>query len=53
MAPQAPIRRAIHRDEEAIQRGRDEVWPELLQRARRERRVLVFKDESGFASWPR
>src|SRR5207302_11240979 len=43
--PQVPIRRAIQRDEEAIRRWRDEVWPELRQRARRERRVLVFADE--------
>src|SRR5436305_245348 len=35
-----------------IQRWRDEVWPELRQRARRERRVLVFEDESGFYLLP-
>jgi transposase len=50
--PQIPIRRAIQRDEEAIQRWRDEVWPELQRRARRERRVLVFEDESGFYLLP-
>jgi len=50
--PQVPLRRAIQRDEEAIQRWRDEVWPELQQRARRERRVLVFEDESGFYLLP-
>jgi transposase len=50
--PQVPIRRAIQRDEEAIQRWRDEVWPELLRRARRERRVLVCEDESGFYLLP-
>ena len=47
-----PIRRAIQRDEEAIRRWRDEVWPELRRRARRERRVLVFEDESGFYLLP-
>ena len=47
-----PIRRAIQRDEEAIRRWRDEVWPELLRRARSERRVLVFEDESGFYLLP-
>ena len=47
-----PIRRAIQRDEQAIQRWRAEVWPELLKRARRERRVLVFEDESGFYLLP-
>jgi transposase len=50
--PQMPIRRAIQRDEGAIRRWRDEVWPELRRRARRERRVLVFEDESGFYLLP-
>jgi len=50
--PQVPIRRAIQRDEEAIRRWRDKVWPQLLRRARRERRVLVFEDESGFYLLP-
>jgi transposase len=50
--PQVPIRRALQRDEEAIRHWRDEVWPELRQRARRERRVLVFEDESGFYLLP-
>src|SRR3954452_5972878 len=50
--PQVPIRRAIQRDEEAIQRWREEVWPELQRRARRERRVLVFVDEAGFHLLP-
>lgn len=50
--PQVPIRRALQRDEEAIRRWPDEVWPELLRRARRERRVLVFEDESGFYLLP-
>src|SRR5438034_6561969 len=45
--PQVPIRRAIQRDEKAIQRWREEVWPDLRRRARRERRVLVFEGESG------
>ena len=50
--PQVPIRRALQRDEGAIGRWRREVWPELLGRARRERRVLVFADESGFYLLP-
>jgi transposase len=50
--PQIPIKRAIQRDEEAIERWRVEVWPELLQRARLERRTLVFVDESGFYLLP-
>jgi transposase len=50
--PQVPIRRAIQRDEEAIQRWREEVWPDLQRRAHRERRVLIFEDESGFYLLP-
>jgi transposase len=50
--PQLPIRRAIQRDEGAIARWRTEVWPELLRRARRERRLLLFEDESGFYLLP-
>jgi transposase len=50
--PQVPVRRATQRDEEAIRRWRVEAWPELQRRARRERRVLVFADESGFYLLP-
>jgi transposase len=50
--PQVPIRRALQRDEGAIERWRDEVWPELRERAWRERRVLVFVDETGFYLLP-
>lgn len=50
--PQMPIRRAIQRDEQAIARWRTEVWPELVWRARRERRAMVFEDESGFYLLP-
>jgi len=50
--PQVPVIRAIQRDEQAIRRWRAEVWPELQRQARRERRVLVFEDESGFYLLP-
>jgi transposase len=50
--PQQPIKRATQRDDEAIRRWRDETWPELRRRARRERRTLVFEDESGFYLLP-
>lgn len=50
--PQAPIIRAIQRDEKAIGRWRAKVWSELRRQARRERRVLVFEDESGFYLLP-
>jgi transposase len=50
--PQMPIRRASQRDEVAIARWRVEVWPQLLHKARKERRTLVFEDESGFYLLP-
>lgn len=50
--PQAPITRAIQRDEAAIRRWRKEVWPDLQRQARRERRTSVFTDESGFYLLP-
>jgi transposase len=50
--PQVPITRAIQRDEDAIDRWRSKVWPELWARTRRERRTLVFVDESGFYLLP-
>jgi transposase len=50
--PQQPIRRASQRDDEAIRRWRDETWPGLRRRALRERRTLVFEDESGFYLLP-
>jgi transposase len=50
--PQVPIKRAIQRDEEAIERWRTDIWPELQLRARRERRAAVFVDESGFYLLP-
>ena len=50
--PQIPITRAIQRDEEAIERWRVESWPVLKGKARRERRDLVFVDESGFYLLP-
>jgi transposase len=50
--PQVPIIRAIQRDEEAIGRWRAESWPALKEKVRRERRALVFVDESGFYLLP-
>src|SRR5262249_10045377 len=50
--PQVPITRALQRDEEAIERWRAERWLELRAQAKRERRTLVFVDESGFYLLP-
>lgn len=50
--PQIPITRAIQRNEEEIERWRVQTWPKLRSRARKERRTLVFTDESGFYLLP-
>jgi transposase len=50
--PQIPITRAIQRNEAEIERWRTEVWPKLRRRAHRERRTLIFTDESGFYLLP-
>ncbi len=50
--PQMPIQRASQRDEQAIQRWREQRWPRLLAEAGTERRTLVFVDESGFYLLP-
>lgn len=44
---QKPAKRARERDPAAIQRWKDERWPQLLQQAQREGRTIVFVDESG------
>jgi transposase len=50
--PQVPLKRAIQRDEAAIQRWQTQTWLCLRQQARQERRTLVFVDESGFYLLP-
>lgn len=50
--PQMPIRRAVQRDEAAIARWRQETWPQLRRRTRREHKTLVLTDESGFYLLP-
>ena len=50
--PQIPVIRALQRDEKEIRHWQREVWPELRCRAARERRTLVFTDESGFYLLP-
>ena len=50
--PQMPVRRAVQRDEQAIEHWRSQTWPRLLAEARAERRTLVFVDEAGFYLLP-
>lgn len=50
--PQVPLKRAIQRDEVAIELWQKQTWPQLLRQAQQERRTLVFIDESGFYLLP-
>jgi transposase len=50
--PQVPITRAVQRDEEAIERWQQEVWPELRRQALQQRRAVIFVDEAGFYLLP-
>jgi transposase len=50
--PQVPITRALQRDEEAIERWRERVWPVLTEKAVRQHLTLILVDESGFYLLP-
>lgn len=50
--PQVPVTRALQRDDKEIERWRQDMWPERKRRVSRERRTLVFTDESGFYLLP-
>jgi transposase len=50
--PQVPLVKAIQGDPCQIERWRLEVWPGVKKRAKKERRTLVFIDESGFYLLP-
>jgi transposase len=50
ISPQKPLARAYERDPEAIRRWVEEQYPELKQRARKERATIFFLDEAGFRS---
>jgi hypothetical protein len=49
---QRPARRAQERDEAAIEHWMKTTWPALRKGALRERRWIVFEDESGFSLTP-
>ena len=48
-SPQKPERKARERDEEKIQRWKQEDWPRLCKKAEQEERTIVFVDECGFS----
>jgi len=50
--PQMPVERAEQRNELAITQWRNEIWIEMKKKARLERRILIFVDESGFYLLP-
>lgn len=48
---QKPEKRALERDEEAIEDWKKHTWP-ALKKARREGRLIIFVDESGISQRP-
>lgn len=51
-SPQKPMRRARERDEDKIANWKQVEWPRIQQKARKEKRTLVFIDESGLSQKP-
>lgn len=51
-SPQKPRRQARERDEEKITQWKEQRWPQLKARARKEERTIVFVDESGLSQKP-
>ncbi|WP_197386647.1 IS630 family transposase [Ralstonia pseudosolanacearum] len=52
LSSQKPERRAIERDEDAVQRFKRKTWPALKKSVPAERRLIVFIDESGLSERP-
>jgi len=51
-SPQKPVRRARARDEDKIANWKQVEWPRIQAKARKEKRTLVFIDESGLSRKP-
>ena len=51
-SPQKPARRARERDEQKIADWKLNEWPRIQAKARKEKRTLVFIDESGLSQKP-
>lgn len=49
---QKPARKARERDEEAISNWKNVEWPRIQAKARKEKRTIVFVDESGLSQKP-
>src|SRR6266700_1677339 len=49
---QRPARRAVERNDAAIERWVKQRWPQLKKRARRQNALIVFEDESGVSLLP-
>jgi transposase len=49
---QVPVKRAMQRDDQEVEHWRHVVWPGLKAQAHKERRTIVFIDESGLYLLP-
>jgi len=50
ITPQKPLRRAYERDEAAVTKWKEETYPTLRRRARRNKAEIFFLDEAGVRS---
>jgi transposase len=50
ITPQKPLRRAYERDEAAVQKWKEQEYPELRKRAKRRGAEIFFLDEAGVRS---
>jgi transposase len=48
--PQKPVRRAYEQDPEAVRTWREETYPRIVARAKREKAAIYWGDESGLRS---
>lgn len=52
ITPQKPLRRAYERDPAAVERWRQQTYPQLKERAAQRGAAIFFLDEAGFQSDP-
>ena len=50
ITPQKPLRRAYERDEAAVMKWKEEIYPQLRRRARENEAEIFFLDEAGVRS---
>ena len=50
LTPQVPAHRAFERDPEAVRQWLEETYPKIVRKAKREKALILWQDETGFRS---